>query len=257
MTERITYGPDAAQFGELSRPRQATRAGTVVIIHGGFWQAEYGLELGRPLAADLVAHGWSCWNLEYRRVGTGGGWPTTLSDVAAGIDHLASMDVDTTRVIAVGHSAGGQLAVWAAGRGTLPAGAPGAPGADPQVGLTAVVAQAGVLDLATAARDGVGDRAPQQLAGGEPDDVPDHYRVADPIARLPAPVPVLCVHSKADNRVPYAQSTAYVAAAIKAGGRAALHETSGDHFTLIDPSSPDWAYVRNALPALASGRLPR
>lgn len=250
---KIAYGSDGSQFGELSRPANAGRAGTIVIIHGGFWQAQYGLDLGRPLAADLVQHGYTCWNLEYRRVGNGGGWPTILADVAAGIDHLHELDVDTKQVVAVGHSAGGQLAVWAAGRAKL---GPGAPGSSPAVQLTGVVSQAGVLDLVVAADSGVGSGAPQQLVGGSPDAVPDRYRVADPIEQVPLTAPVFCLHSRADGNVPFAQSSAYVAAAQKAGGAAKLHETMGDHFTLIDPSTAAWAAARDALPSLLAGRLP-
>lgn len=249
---KTSYGDDAAQFGELTRP-DGTSSGTVVVIHGGFWRAQYGLELGRPLAADLVGRGYTVWNLEYRRVGDGGGWPATLADVAAGIDHLADLDVATDRVVAIGHSAGGHLAVWAAGRATLRA---GDPGAGPRVRLSGVVSQAGVLDLATAARTGVGDGAPQALLGGSPDDVPDRYRVADPIGQVPLPAPVLCLHARADANVPYAQSEAYVRAATRAGGRAALTTTEGDHFTLIDTSTSAWAAARDAVPDLLAGRLP-
>jgi acetyl esterase/lipase len=250
---RIAYGADPSQFGELSRPAPGRSHGTVVIVHGGFWRAQYGLDLGRPLAADLAGRGYTCWNLEYRRVGNGGGWPATFDDVAAGIDHLAQLDVDTAAVVAVGHSAGGQLAVWAAGRDRLPA---AAPGAAPAVTLTGAVAQAGVLDLAVAATTGVGSGAPVDLLGGVPTQVPERYRLANPIARVPIAAPVLCVHARADADVPYAQSTAYAAAAVEAGGRAALHEVAGDHFTLIDPTSKAWAVVRDALPELLAGRLP-
>jgi acetyl esterase/lipase len=251
--QRIAYGSDASQFGELSRPDHAAHVGTIVIIHGGFWRARYGLELGRPLAADLVARGYTCWNIEYRRVGRGGGWPATFDDVSAAIDRLAEVEADASQVVAVGHSAGGQLAAWAAGRAKLP---PGSPGSAPKIAVTGVVAQAGVLEVAGAARTGVGGVAAIELLGGTPDQVPDRYRLADPIAQVPLPAPVLCVHARADDSVPYAQSVAYVAAATKAGGRAALHEVPGDHFTLIDPSTPDWAVVRTALPALLAGELP-
>ncbi|MCW2752522.1 MAG: alpha/beta hydrolase, partial [Aeromicrobium sp.] len=117
--EKIRYGDDPSQFGELSRATGRSK-GVVVVIHGGFWRAQYDLSLGRPLAASLIAHGWDAYNLEYRRVGNGGGWPETFDDVAAGIDALAKVDgLDTTTVISLGHSAGGHLAVWAAGRDKL------------------------------------------------------------------------------------------------------------------------------------------
>ncbi len=246
---QIAYGSDPSQFGELYRPPADARAGTVVIVHGGFWRARYSLSLGRPLARDLAAHGYTCWNLEYRRVGDGG-WPATLADVAAGIDHLATLDVDTSRVAAIGHSAGGQLAVWAAGRGA----ADEAQGFGAvRVPLSGVVSQAGVLDLGTAARTGVGGTAVPDLLGGAPDQVPERYRLADPLGRAPLPVPVLCLHSRSDDNVPYAQSTAYVAAA---GAAAVLQETQGDHFTLIDAGSTAWATARDALPHLLAGHLP-
>ena len=244
MAERIAYGADPAQFGELTRPARGRERGVVVVLHGGFWRARYDLANGRPLAADLAAAGFTAWNVEYRRVGAGGGWPTTAEDVAAAIDHLATLDVDASRVVAVGHSAGGHLAVWAAGR---PA---------PRVTLTAVVSQAGVLDLAVAAGTGVGHTAVRDLLGGGPTERPSDYAAADPIARVPLPVPVLCVHARADDEVPYAQSEAYVAAARVAGGRAALWTVPGDHYTLIDPAHDSWRIVQEALPALLAGELP-
>ena len=260
------YGTDRAQFGELWLP-DAAAAGTVVVIHGGFWRARYDLSLGRPLAADLTARGYAAWNLEYRRALAGGGWPETFEDVAAGIDLLATLPVDTSRVVAVGHSAGGHLAAWAAGRGKLPPGAPGAPGAPAPppgggpgpadaesgrafVAVTGVVSQAGVLALADCARERVGGTAALDLMGGGPDKLPDEYRLADPIAAVPVPAPVVCLHPRADANVPYSYSERYVAAATAAGGRATLTETRGDHFTLIDPASPDWAAAIAVLPAL-------
>lgn len=242
------YGADPAQFGELWLPAGAP-AGTVVIIHGGFWRARYDLSLGRPLAADLAGRGYSAWNLEYRRARAGGGWPGTFEDVAAGIDLLATLPVDTSRVVAVGHSAGGHLAAWAAGRAKLP---PGAPGANPAVAVTGVVSQAGVLALADCAREHVGGMAALDLMGGGPDELPEEYRLADPIAAVPVPAPVVCLHSRADTDVPYSYSERYVTAATTAGGRARLVELSGDHFTLIDPASADWAAAISALPALLS-----
>jgi acetyl esterase/lipase len=247
---RHHYGSDRSQFGDLYLPTGPRRGGVAVIIHGGFWLAEYDLTLGAPLATDLAARGYPVFNLEYRRVGDGGGWPTTLHDVAAGIDllqTLTSAGIDTSHVVAIGHSAGGQLAAWAAGRGKL---APGAPGAGPQVDVTAVVAQAGVLDLARAAIEGVGGSAVTDFIGATPTLSPQRYAIADPIQQVPLAAPVLCVHSRTDQNVPFAQSAAYVAAARAAGGSATLAEVPGDHFTLIDPTSTAWMTVVGALPGL-------
>jgi dipeptidyl aminopeptidase/acylaminoacyl peptidase len=118
------------------------------------------------------------------------------------------------------------------------------------VAVTAVVSQAGVLALAACARDRTGDSAAVDLMGGGPDDLPGAYLLADPLAAVPGPATVLCLHSRADDRVPFAYSERYVAAATVAGGRARLIETHGDHFTLIDPASPDWAAVISELPTL-------
>ncbi len=177
----------------------AIQLGVAVVLHGGFWRAAYDASLGRPLAMDLAARGWTAYNVEYRRVGKGGGWPTTLQDVADALDLLSELDLDLTRVVTIGHSAGGHLAAWAAGRATLPA---AAPGSSPQVAVTGVVAQAGVLDLRTGAAHGVGGTAIADLLGGGPDEVPDRYDWADPIAQVPLAVPVVCVHGRVDDSVP-------------------------------------------------------
>jgi acetyl esterase/lipase len=237
---RYDYGADPAQFGELTLP-SGPALGTVVIIHGGFWRAQYDLSLGRPLAVDLAARGFAVWNLEYRRVGNGGGWPATFDDIAAGIDALADLPVDTTSVLALGHSAGGHLAVWAAGRGK------------PRVGLTGVVSQAGVLGLIDAAHRNLGNGAAQSLMGGAPAERAPDYATADPMAAIPLAVPVVCVHARDDRDVPFAQSVAYVAAATEAGADARLVEAGGDHFTVIDPSSSDWRLVVDALSSIVAG----
>lgn len=249
---RHVYGSDRSQFGELYLPTGRRRPGTAVVIHGGFWYSQYGLDLGAPLAADLARRGWAAWNLEYRRVGNGGGWPATLRDVAAGVDHLATLrrdglELDLDHVVPIGHSAGGQLAGWAACRPGLPT---GALGADPKVRVSAVVSQASVLDLRHAAETGVGGTAESDLLGGSPAQVSDRYRLASPIERLPLQVPVICVHGTADTNVPIDQSRRFAAAAGRAGDRAELIEVAGDHFTLIDVTAPAWAAVVNRLPRL-------
>ena len=109
----------------------------MVLIHGGSWQARQGRIVMRGLAGDLLRRGWATWNIEYRRVGNGGGWPHTFADVAAAIDHLAAIDapIDLANVSVLGHSAGGHLALWAASRGKLPSGAPGQLAGGPPVPL--------------------------------------------------------------------------------------------------------------------------
>jgi len=242
-TEKIAYGDDPSQFGELTRPSGKPR-GVVVVIHGGFWKAAYGLDLGRPLARDLAAGGWIAWNLEYRRVGNGGGWPHTLDDVAAGIDKLADIpDVPTAEVVTLGHSAGGHLAVWAAGR-------PGLTGSawdEPRVPVTAAISQAGVLDFARAETLHLGDEATHAFMSGGTDDL---YLLADPMRQIPLKVPVWCVHGASDDTVPISQSIDYVEAAKAAGGRAELVEVEGDHFVVIDPSTKAWQQTLAILDSL-------
>jgi acetyl esterase/lipase len=238
-----TYGPHPDQYAELLHAK-GEPLGVAVVIHGGFWRAAYDASLGREMASDLADRGWSSYNIEYRRVGGGGGWPTTLQDVADAIDLLSDLDLNLSRVVAIGHSAGGHLAAWAAGRAALPA---AAPGCSPRVALTGVVAQAGVLDLRTGAETGVGGTAIPDLLGGMPGQVPERYAWADPIAAVPLPVPVVCVHSRSDDSVPFAQSEAYVAAARRAGGAAELLEFDGDHMAHIDPGSTAWDSVVGSL----------
>ena len=230
QTRTIRYGDDPSQFGELTVP-EGTPRGVVVVIHGGFWRAAYDLDLGRPLAAGLAGHGWAAWNIEYRRVGNGGGAPQTLDDVAAAIDTLADQGLPLDRVITVGHSAGGHLATWSASRGRhrrWPA----------RVGVTGVVSQAGVVDLRTAYDERLGSGAVEAFLGHPPgpDDDP-----ADPARNLPLDVPVHCVHGVDDDVVPVSQSRSYVAAARAAGATAELTEVPGDHFVVIDPAGDAWA----------------
>jgi acetyl esterase/lipase len=249
---KITYGDDPSQLGELHLPAGTGPVPVVVVVHGGYWRAAYGYDLGTPLAADLADRGVAAWNIEYRRVGDGGGWPATFTDVAAAVDALAGSvqqatggRLDLTDVRAVGHSAGGHLAVWAAGRPELPA---WAPGAGPAVRFTRVVSQAGVLDLVGASQQGLGGGASDELLDGPSAARPERYALASPLARLPIGVPVTCVHGDADVTVPISQSRTYVAAATAAGDPAVLVTLSGvDHFALIDPSTTAWAACRDAL----------
>lgn len=228
---RVTYGEDPSQFGELHLPEGEPR-GVVVVIHGGFWLAQFDHTLGTPLAVSLAAQGWAAWNLEYRRIGNGGGDPSTFDDVAAGIDKLGELDLDTATVVTLGHSAGGHLAAWAASRGRFDQWAGG-------VDVTHVISQAGVLDLVAGAEAGLGGGAVANFLGRPPTaaDAP-----LDPRQQVPLDQPVWCVHGTDDGNVPIGQSEAYVAAATDAGATAELVTIDGgDHFVVIDPSSDAWA----------------
>ena len=253
------YGDHPAQFAELSLPSGTSPVGVVVVVHGGFWRDAYGADLGRPLARDLVNRGYAALNVEYRRVGRnaqagGGGWPTTCLDVAAAVDALAEQGqriaggrLDLSRVVALGHSAGGHLAGWLASRAQQPS---GAPGADPQVTLSGAVIQAGVVDLEGGFTADLGGGAVAAFMGGSPDDLPEAYAQASPIARVPLNVPTVCVHGRQDDVVPISQSEAFVAAAQRAGDTSELQAFDGDHSDVVDVGGQGWELCVEALERL-------
>jgi len=229
---RHLYGPGPDRWADLRLPAGPGPHPVAVLIHGGFWRMPWGADLMHALAGDLGRRGWATWNIEYRRLGApGGGWPGTLEDAAAAVDALAAASggaVDPTRVVAVGHSAGGQLALWLATR----------------PGITAVAGLAAVCDLAEAARLGIGGGAVNELLGGGPDEVPERYREASPRERLPLGAPQLLVHGDRDDRVPLELSLGYAAAARAAGDALDLAVIPGaGHAELIDPRSEAWRAV--------------
>ncbi|WP_344313131.1 alpha/beta hydrolase family protein [Fodinicola feengrottensis] len=242
----LRYGPDPSQVLDLHLPAGTSRSlPVVVVIHGGYWSDAYGKDLGDPLAVDLANRGYAAVNIEYRRLGSGGGWPATLTDVAAAIDSLdtvvrpAAHDrLDLTRVVALGHSAGGQLAVWAAARPGFPS---SAPGSGPKVRLRAAISQAGVVDLITGAHQQLGGGAVQALLGGSPEAVPERYTLASPSERIPVGVPISLVHGDIDSIVPIEQSERYAAKAQAAGDKVTFVKVSdADHFAMINPKTPAW-----------------
>lgn len=243
---RYRYGPHPSQYVELRVPRAGrTPPPVAVIIHGGYWRAAVDASLGEPLAADLAARGWVSVNIEYRRVGDGGGWPTTFTDVLAAVDVLAPLSgefrMDTSRIVLIGHSAGGHLAVWASGLSE-------------RVPVAGVVSQAGVLDLSAAEELGLSRGAARDLIGGTSAELPREFAAADPTRVMPPAVPVRCVHARADVDVPLSQSEDFVRRSVRAGGDVRLIEAAGDHFSLIDPGHGDWQLCVDAAGELAAAR---
>ena len=244
---RIEYGDAPQQFGDLWLPDEPPGAlPVVVLVHGGFWRARYGLDLMDPLAADLVDRGFAVWNIEYRRVGQdGGGFPGTMLDVGAAIDHIAARSVgplDLERVAFVGHSAGGHLAFWAAGRDHLE---DGEPGGDPALLPGLVVGQGPVGDLLEAVRLGAGHGAVLDLMGGPPDDLVREYAVANPA--IGAAVAVAVVRGERDDVVLPEYSVPAAASPVTE-----IDIAGEDHFDLIDPASRSWASVVELLEEFAS-----
>ncbi len=253
----VGYGTDPNQYGDLRLPQGAGPFPVVVLIHGGYWRAGFGLDLMDGLANDLTRRGYATWNIEYRRVGQkGGGYPGTLEDVAAAVDFLTELakshPLDAKRVAIVGHSAGGHLAAWAAGRARLPAGAPGAnPGVTPLV----TVPLAGVLDLVAAYALNSGNGAAAEFMRASPEDEPGRYMNASPMSLLPTGSSLIIVHGALDAVVPRTQSDSYYAAATAAGDKADLLVIDGaDHFDVIDPASYAWNRVAQRLEALLPPR---
>jgi acetyl esterase/lipase len=198
-------------------------------FHGGYWRARYGLELMDAVCDDLAARGYTAWNVEYRRVGGGGGWPATFDDVD---EVLRRAHEHGAAVVTVGHSAGGHLALWAAGRH----------------GATLAVAHAGVVDLHAAWDLGLSNHAVGELLGGSPADVPDRYASASPFAQLPLGVRQVLVHGRRDDVVPPSLSRAYAERARTAGDSVELVETDEAHFECLDPGSDGWLAAAERLP---------
>ena len=253
---RINYGSDPSQFAELRVPSGATPFPVVIVIHGGFWRSRYGLEGTQAIANSLPALGCATWNIEYRRVGEeGGGWPGTLLDVAHAADHLRAIgglySLDLTRIITLGHSAGGHLALWLAARRRVPR-ATLFTGADP-IPIKAAISLAGVCDLAHMARIPRDDHPVLAFMGGTPADFPDRYASANPAELLPMNVPQILFHGDADDRVPVEISREYVQHARAAGEAVEYVELPGaGHFEYLDTSTKVWAQVEAALRSLTS-----
>jgi acetyl esterase/lipase len=261
---RIAYGGDSSQYGELRVPTGRGPHPVVVLIHGGCFKAAYATNKYFGAMSDtLKAGGVATWNVEYRRLGQpGGGWPGTYLDVGKAVDQLRALapeyHLDLNRVVIVGHSAGGHLAMWAAARARVPAASP-LHATDP-LKVRGVVDLAGPLDM-TANIAGYEalcrDTVITALLGGTPAAVPERYAQASPIKLLPLGMPQVIVVGVYEDFVPLPFARAYTEAATQAGDSVRLIVIpDAGHFEIASPRTPAWPPIESAIRALLDGRLP-
>jgi len=217
-----------------------------VLLHGGYYQVRYGADYFVPLAEALTTAGFATWNVEYRRLGEdGAGYPGTFRDVAEATDVLArlapSRKLDLAHVTALGHSAGGQLALWLASASRLHFAPSDAP-----VRITRVVALAPVTDLRGIAEAKKG--MIREVMGGTPSERSDRYAALSPLDLVPLGVPQVVIHGTDDWLLPFAASERYVAAARAAGDDVTLVPIRGmGHLGVADPSSAVWPHLLAAV----------
>ena len=256
---RIAYGPAEQNFGELRLPAGPGPYPVAVILHGGCWRSQYGLSYMASFADALTRAGIATWSLEYRRVGdAGGGWPGTFEDVSRGADHVRTLariePLDLDRVVLVGHSAGGHLALWLAARRRLP---PESPLLSPDpLRVRGVVALAGIPDLRSYSTGPIPcNAAVASLMGGPPDAVPARYGQASPIELLPLGVSSRLLRGSLDDVVPAAQAENFAAAARARGDDAEARTIDGaGHFDLVAPFSAAWPEVAREVSAMLATR---
>lgn len=261
---RITYGEDSSNYGELRLPGGAGPHPVAVLVHGGCFKAAYATTRDlAPMGDALKDAGIASWNVEYRRVGQpGGGWPGTYLDVGRAVDHLRTLardyPLDLSRVVILGHSAGGHLAMWAGARSRVPASSP-IYIADPLT-VRGVINLAGPLDM-TANIPGYEalcrDSVITSLMGGTPATVAERYAHASPVKLLPLGIPQALIWGTQEDFVPRPFVDAYVEQATRAGDRVRLVVIPGaGHFETANPRASTWPRVEAAIRSLLQGRLP-
>lgn len=254
---RLSYGEDPLQFGELRLPAKAGPHPVAIVVHGGCWVAQLrtldpravALDNMRPLAAALVDAGFATWNIEYRRLGNGGGWPTTFSDVANAADFLRTLardhQLDLERVVAVGHSAGGHLAMWLAARARVSSSSElFAADPLPLVGAANLDGPADLQTMHPLQQRVCGAPVITDFMGGSPDERPGRYRDTSPVELLP-----LKVRQAYFAGAMFAEhGESYAARARQAGDdiEAVVDDAAG-HFVFIDPQSAMWPRVMRGI----------
>ena len=251
---RIAYGDAPQQFGYLRLPKRPGPHPVIVYIHGGCWLSQYDIAHAAALEQALADSGFAVWSLEYRRVGNeGGGWPGTFNDIARGTDHLraiaARYALDTNRVIASGHSAGGSFALWLAARTKIP------PSSELHVAnplrVRGVLGLAPAPDLEGLHTAGVCNNVIDKLIGGSPVSHPDRYAAASPMQLSPIGVPQQLVIGALD-RMWMPIGRAYIARAATIGDTQVevVDAPESGHFEMLAPDTTTWPLVINALKRL-------
>ncbi|WP_159103267.1 S9 family peptidase [Tsukamurella sp. 1534] len=247
----IQQNPSGGPLGaHPTIPTLPAQVPVVVLLHGGGWRTPSAAASMSEMARSLVSHGVAVWNVEYRRIGAGGGYPITLTDTAAAIDFLQTVkaqhapNLDLDNVVVAGHSAGGQLAVWASARSML---TPGAMGSVPAVTPAAVVSMGGVLDMRRAVADG---NVNTRLFLGLPDEFPQQFAVADPIQNINPKVPVTCFNGTSDRIVRPEGCESFTAALKAKGGHGQALLLQGAGHNVYLPSQAQnryWPVVQKSI----------
>ncbi len=258
---RIRYASDSAlQFGDLRLPdAEPPPEGfpVAIFIHGGNWTSDWTKDYSTRFVERLTNEGIATWDLEFRRVGNwGGGYPGTFADVATGADHLRELAktyrLDLDRIVAVGHSSGGHLALWLAGRKSLPASSrlhtP-----DP-LPIAGVVSLAGTNDLELSLE--LGDRAPiLPLIGARTrEEAGPRFAETNPAELLPLKVPQMLIVGSGDSAWRVSMIRQYARAAEEAGDTVTLAVAEGaNHFDVVDADGPGFPPIAAAVLSLAGG----
>ena len=254
----IAYGTDALQHVELWKPAGRGPFPVVLMLHGGCWQTGVAkADIMHMLAADLMKRGIAVWNVEYRGVDVpGGGYPGTFADVAHAADLLGregpKLGLDTRHVVAVGHSAGGHLALWLAGRRRI-ARSSVLWSAHP-LPIAGVLSQGGLPDLPLAKSDATeacGVDTVDRLVGPPTAAHPDPYADTSADRLLPIGVVQRLVNGAADPIAPPRFAAAWAAKAKAAGDRVtSVVVPDQGHFELITPGTPAWTQELAAIEAM-------
>lgn len=250
---RLFYGQHTEQFADLYLPQcqqqTASLHPVIILLHGGCWRAQFGLSQLGQLCKALTGLGFAVWNLEYRRLGNGGGWPTTLEDVSRGADFLREIAVNYSlaldQLTAMGHSAGGHLALWLAGRENLPLQShlcnkhP--------IKIHRIVSLAGIPNLETGVAQNICRGACEELVGGLPMDIPEIYQQASPHNLTPINTPQFHLVGEHDPVVPVSYLKAHIETLSNQNPVKFVIIPNIGHFEMVMPESPAWTHIKNSL----------